>query len=113
MLCPNCGEDTNPTMKFCQFCNAIMEIDFERVGAALAYESDDAVTERLERKTLGFLLLAVFLLINMIILRVIIDKPVVIIHSHSYSVPKSLANQIKPPEELPLKVKRFAIPEQD
>jgi hypothetical protein len=112
MLCPNCSEDTNPTLKFCQFCNSILEIDFERAGAALTYDDEDVAEERLERKTLGFLFLSVFCLLVVIIARVVIDKPVKIIHSHCYSAPASLANQIKPPTELPLAVKGFEIPKE-
>lgn len=112
MLCPNCGEDTNPTLKFCQFCNAVMEFDFERVGAALDYEADDVVAERLERKTLGFLYLSVYTLIVIIIIRVMIDKPTKFYYSHSYSVPKKLADGVQPDNKVPMTVKRFEIPKQ-
>lgn len=110
MLCPECGEDTNPTLKFCQFCNKPLEFDVERLGAALNYESEDVIKERLERKARGYLYLAVYVLVVVIIVRVLIIETVKTEHGPSYAAPKSLVNQFKPPYELPSETEVLELP---
>lgn len=110
MICPNCAEDTNPTLKFCEFCGSTLEIDFERAGAALAYESDEAAIERLDQKTLGYLYFSIYVLVVIIICRIIVNKPVKIQDSQSYTVPKTLSSPIKPGETISPKIKKVVLP---
>lgn len=111
MLCPECGGDTNPTLKFCQLCNAPLDLDFDRIGAALSYESDDLVKERLERRITGYLYMSVFILVIVILFRIILDSPVNAELYPTFTVP---AESVVQPENdsptLPVEPARVELP---
>jgi len=110
VLCPSCGNDTNPTLRFCEFCGSVMDIDFERAGSALAYEDEGAVSERMERRTLGFLYLSIYILVVVVIVRVLLNKPVQVEYSPSFSVPGKLSEGVTAKETLKVDWKTFELP---
>jgi len=102
MLCPSCGEDTNPSLRYCDFCGGEIDLDFERIGAALAYEDEGAVSERVEQRVRGFLNLAIFCLVVVLLARAIVDRPVIVQHTGSFMAPETLSKDIVPVETLEL-----------
>jgi len=87
-----------------------MDIDPEKLSAALAYEDEGAILERAERKTQGYLYLAVYILIVVISVRVIVNKPVAIEYGNGYAVPASTTERIKPEIALPVEKHGFIMP---
>lgn len=110
VLCPDCGEDTNPTLKFCQFCNSPLEFDMERLGAALSQEAPTVIRERIERQARGYLYMSIFILVSVIAARMILVKPIPMTDSPSFYAPSEAIGEINPPLELELKLEKYELP---
>lgn len=105
MFCDQCGEDIDPRLAgTCQIpgCPMQMDMDFDRISSALAYEDDEAILERVERRARALFNLSIYILVMALVLRFIIDRPVKVGYTVSYQAPVELTRNIDVRNELKL-----------
>lgn len=95
MICPECQQDTDPTQRYCEVCNAEIDPDFDSFGSQLAYDDPQAIALRGSQRAQGLLVMAVFVLILVVAVRKIVDRPVVIEHVPAYTAPAKILSKVK------------------
>lgn len=110
MKCPNCSEEVNPTLVYCQGCGAPTDADFSDV---IEDEEKKAAQRRLSsavREAEELFYLGLFLLISVIVLRVALLKERRHEHTTSFRVPFATLEGLDPPVTVANEARPIKIP---
>ncbi len=75
MKCPMCQQETSAASKFCEFCGAELDRDFDYLSAELVRETEEEKIRKIEEEAQGYLAFSIFLLISSLIIYYVIPRP--------------------------------------
>jgi hypothetical protein len=105
MECPHCGQETSPTLLYCEVCGEQLQLDLEGVRRTMERDSVAEAIEDAERKSRGALYFSIFLLVTAIVFRIIAIRPVNVDFVDGYYAPFQPLEQkgLEPPSSLEVK----------
>jgi hypothetical protein len=113
--CPNCSEEVNPTLVYCQGCGAPTDADFSDVIEDEERKAAERRRVSAVREAQELLYLALFLLASIIVLRVVLLKERRHEHVTSFRLPYAVLEDanLDPPVAVPAEARTIKLPPPD